>query len=85
MFRLMIAATAVFLVGCTNNDPSLANNVHKKGDGIYEAMDVSDAVKQCQIEGNKKLHIITSTQEYSYVLKRYFPHYVFECNDRTKG
>jgi len=79
MKKLIVAAAVLFFTGCVNSDPTLANYVYRKGSGIYEAMDISNASQQCKLDGDKKLHIITSTQEYSYVTKRYHPLYIFEC------
>lgn len=81
MLRLIIAVSVVLLSGCASSDPTLANYVYRQGQGIYKAGDIKDAVKQCELE-NKQIEIITSTQEYSYVLKRNFPSYIFKCIDK---
>lgn len=61
--------TAVIaLAGCAStSDPSLAPGAKREGSGIYSssALGFNDptrsAISQCQIDGNKKLSILTST------------------------
>lgn len=65
-----IVAVVIAVAGCaTARDPSLASGVDREGGGVYSssAMGFNDptrsAVRQCQIDGNKKLSILTSTTE----------------------
>lgn len=86
MLKIVIAATIIFFTGCAKNDPTLADSVDRKGNGIYKATSVGyidgldQAIKQCQMDGNKELKIITTSTEYNYVLKRDLTFYVFKCN-----
>lgn len=64
----VIATVAIVLAGCASTrDPSLASGVTREGGGVYssDAMGFNDptrsAVKQCQMDGDKKLSILTST------------------------
>lgn len=89
MRNLVLVALSVFIVGCATQDPTLARQVERKGQGIYKATSVGvvdgldEAVKQCQMDGNKKLDIITTTTEYDYVLKQDLSVYVFKCVENS--
>jgi len=65
-----IVTVTIVLAGCASTrDPSLASGVDREGGGVYSssAMGFNDptrsAVRQCQMDGNKKLSILTSTTE----------------------
>lgn len=87
MLKLIIAASIVLLNGCAGSDPTLAEEVERKGDGIYKSTSVGyidgldQAIKQCRLDGNKKLEIITTATEYNYVLRANLTFYVFKCQD----
>lgn len=63
-----LAALAMVVTGCAT-DPSLARGVDRKGGGIYSASEMgfndpaAQAVRQCQLDGNRKVSILTSTTE----------------------
>ena len=50
-------------------DPTLAGGVTREGGRVYTVSELgywnitAQAVKQCQLDGNKKLNILTSTTE----------------------
>lgn len=88
MIKIALPALVLLLSGCATKDPSLAELVERKGDGLYKSKTVGyvdgldEAVKQCKIDGDKKLEIVTTATEYSYVLKRNMPVYIFKCIDK---
>lgn len=88
MFRIAIVAVSILLSGCAKHDATLAEMVKRKGDGIYKATSVGvvdgldQAIKQCKMDGNKKLEIITTASEYDYVLRKNLTVYIFKCVDK---
>jgi hypothetical protein len=70
LFICLCTITTIF-TGCAGmgGDPSLAPGVQRKGGGLYSISEMDTlfgdpaerAVQQCQMDGNKKLSIVTST------------------------
>lgn len=87
MLRLIIAVSVVLLSGCASSDPTLADSVERKSNGVYKTYPYgyvnayNSAENQCKIDGNKKMEIISTPQEYDYVSKRDVTVYVFRCID----
>lgn len=85
-YSLLVLLT---LTSCaTTSDPSLASGVKRQGGGIYSISElnlsftfdtlISQATKQCRLDGNKRLNIMTSTYETGFSGTRY-PMLVFRC------
>ncbi len=75
---LLTIITALILGGCASNDPTLADDVYREGDGIYKAMDIKDAIKQCEKE-NKTIEVITTTEKRSSFNGRNYTYQIFKC------
>lgn len=62
-----LCALGLALTGCAPPDPTLAAGVKRKGGGLYSVSEMgfvdpaTQAVRQCEMDGNKKLSIVTST------------------------
>lgn len=88
LLKTLVPTALILLSGCATTDATLADMVKRKGDGIYKATSVGyvdgldQAIKQCKMDGNKKLEIITTASEYDYVLRKNLTVYVFKCIDK---
>lgn len=67
---IAIITISIVLAGCASTrDPSLAPGVYREGGGVYSSSAMGfnnptrSAVRQCQMDGNKRLSILTSTTE----------------------
>ena len=76
----------MLLSGCIPKpDPTLAPGVVRKDDGVYtvDGMSFRDppllAVQQCQMDGNKKLDIMTSTTKRSTYSGNEYSVLIFRC------
>jgi len=89
MKKYLLLLTVFNLISCaTSSDPSLAAGVKRKGGGVYSVSELglgfsltdptTQAVKQCQLDGNKRLVIIASTSESGFSGNQY-PMLVFRC------
>ena len=65
MKTLTTITAAILLSGCASNDPTLADDVYRQGDGIYQSRKIADAIKQCDKE-NKTIEVITIEQTRDY-------------------
>ena len=81
-----VIALAMLLTGCaTTRDPTLVSGVERKGGGVYSAsaLRVVDpataAVQKCQLDGNKKLSILTSTTERGIASGTNYAVLIFRC------
>lgn len=76
---IAVAAVSLSLSACGHSDPSLANGVGRIGSGIYQASEMSgfnvdvmtQAVRQCAIEGKVPDVMATSTKEGLYSGNKY--------------
>ena len=64
----VILTVTFVLAGCaTTRDPTLISGVKREGGGIYSSSEMGfndpmrSAIQQCQLDGNKRLSILTST------------------------
>ncbi len=83
----LITATLLLTACAAPNDPSLAEGIQRKGDGVYSVTQfgpfgsdmTTQAVRQCELDGQgKKLNIITSTT-YNGVTGTNYPMLLFRC------
>lgn len=77
MKTLTTLTAAILLSGCASNDPTLADDVYRQGDGIYQTRKIVDAIKQCDKE-NKTIEVITIEQQRDY-RGRPMPMQIFRC------
>ena len=82
---VMLTVTFV-LAGCaTTRDPTLVSGVDREGDGIYSSSEMGynnptkSAIHQCQLDGNKRLSILTSTTVRGMVSGKNYAKLVFRC------
>lgn len=83
----VLFTTAITLSGCASiGDPSLASGVSREGGGIYSATEMGlnnptrSAVRQCQMDGNKNLSILTSTTERGMYSGKNYAKIIFRCD-----
>jgi hypothetical protein len=84
---LAVMLTLTFaLAGCaTTHDPTLVSGVKREGSGVYSSSEMSSndptkaAIQQCQLDGNKRLSILTSTTERGIVSGTNYAKLVFRC------
>ena len=82
---VMLTVTFV-LAGCaTTRDPTLISGVEREGGGVYSSSEMGfndptkSAIRQCQLDGNKRLSILTSTTERGMYSGKNYAKLVFRC------
>lgn len=86
--KIILLISAVALSGCAKSDPTLAPGVYREGDGVYIVnlagyrQSSASAVRQCQLDGNKKLNILSNTSERDEFEERTYAKIIFRCGDK---
>ncbi len=89
---ISLCAVTLTLVGCATHDPRLAPGVQRKGGGLYSISEMGNmftditaqAVKQCEMDGNKKLNIVGTTTQNSYISNETYAVILFRCDKKGK-
>ena len=86
MNKLLAIVYLLAVTGCATRDPTLVPGVDREGPDIYSASEMGFnnptrlAVQQCQLDGNKRLTILTSTTERGMVSGKNYAMLIFRCD-----